>query len=365
MLTEVTITKENKSIESGFCLKDIKPINIIIGKNGSGKTNLFEAIEAEYENKEDTIVVYIKANEVNLSEYAKTSADSSNLIKQLSSILKILNFDIKLDKKTQDIVDNVFGSTKANIKEFVDDIDLDPKLGNNIKYEWVARSLLTSIWAKDCGQDMKKLSDLAQGHQRIIIASLLKAFAEEKIKSKKESNIIILFEEPEIYLHPSLKSKMKEILWDMSEKFQVFISTHDPYFIFIEDGVKRYSLYKENGITKVHEDDKIKDIVDEIMHINLYSQISTEELGNLKHFTRKYYKKDCKVGKNLPLPTYIRHQIHHRGDNKSTIGFTEKPPNSGSNQNYYTRDELEQSISDMLEIISLRIKNKKQNGETL
>ena len=89
MVDIIEIKKKHKSIPVNFQLADLKDFNIIIGENGVGKTNLFEAIEREYSNDENVLVVYVRAGEVRLSEYAKVTADSSGVVKQNCQYFKI------------------------------------------------------------------------------------------------------------------------------------------------------------------------------------------------------------------------------------------------------------------------------------
>lgn len=68
----------------------------------------------------------------------------------------------------------------------------------------------------------------------------------EKLTSSKK-NCILIIDEPDIYLHSSLQKKLNQRLKEISEKTQVFITTHSPLFI---DGYKMKNIFLlELGVT--------------------------------------------------------------------------------------------------------------------
>ena len=367
MLEEIKITTEDKkTIEKDFVLKDLKKFNIVIGKNGSGKTNLFNAIKEEYKNNNEVLVVYIKANEIQLKEYAKTSADSAEMVKELSEILKSNNKTFTVGEDIIELKKDLETKINHNISELMtdDSIKLNMEDADSVKYEWVVRSIL-DFKVKEGDLDIKKLEDLPQGHQRLVIASIIKAFADQRKElNDKKKKVIILFEEPEIFLHPILKARLRDTLLKISEEFQVIISTHDPYFISIKENIQIYSLCKDGeGKTKVNDNRRITSIVDEYLHITLYSQLSNEELESIDKHNRPYYRQNRDGKKNsftkeeLSLPKYIRNQIHHQ-ENPRTIGFVfdKKEADASEEKNYYTEKDLENSISKMYNVIINRKK---------
>lgn len=67
---------------------------------------------------------------------------------------------------------------------------------------------------------------------------------------------IILIDEPELSLHPSLQKKMSSLLSDYAKDRQIVVSTHSPYFISLENlknGAKIARIHLENESTIISE----------------------------------------------------------------------------------------------------------------
>jgi putative ATP-dependent endonuclease of the OLD family len=88
-------------------------------------------------------------------------------------------------------------------------------------------------------------SDIAhKGHglQRMLIVSLLKFMAENSRTVDAEDgeqsgvDLILVIEEPELYLHPSACRRFNQVLEDLSQStgVQILCCTHSPYFVGIE-----------------------------------------------------------------------------------------------------------------------------------
>ena len=358
IIEEIRIEEENKTIPIGFTLSGLKRHNTVVGENGSGKTNLFEAIEKKYRENDNVLVVYVRASEVNLADYGKTTADSSGLVKQLADILKLANTETEVDRNAVTIIKKVCDGTNDSFKDLSGEegVSIEVGEGGNIKYEWIVRSVLSSVKGKDGNKKVEKLEDLAQGHQRLLIASFLKSCAdiiqENSNDTDKKKQAIILFEEPEIYMHPKLKAQLKEALEEISKEFQVIISTHDPYFIPSKKSEKKkiIPLCKNNNITEIEPDDKISGIVNEILHINLYAQLTKGEISSIKDFPRKYWDENKKK-EYMPYSKCIRNQIHHP-ENPETDGLVWD--RKSAKKNYYTPEELEESIHQMRQKLAER-----------
>ena len=94
-----------------------------------------------------------------------------------------------------------------------------------------------------------------QGHgaQRALIYAMIENIAKQNSKTEDENNrsTILLFEEPEIYLHPHLMRKLKKSLQDISKRndWQVVITTHSPFFVDIAENPTSLVIISKNKKT--------------------------------------------------------------------------------------------------------------------
>ncbi|MBM7865546.1 AAA family ATPase [Heliobacterium gestii] len=91
-----------------------------------------------------------------------------------------------------------------------------------------------------------------QGHgaQRALILSLLELLAEEigiPDQNGFRRSILILFEEPEIYLHPQMCRKMRDVLISVARRgtAQVICTTHSPVFLDLADRHDGIAIFKK------------------------------------------------------------------------------------------------------------------------
>lgn len=96
-----------------------------------------------------------------------------------------------------------------------------------------------------------------QGHglQRTLIFALLEIIAERNSTVEGQpdfKNTIILFEEPELYMHPQMLRKLKDLLIKVSQddNWQIVCSTHSPFMIDVADDPTSLIILKKNSGTK-------------------------------------------------------------------------------------------------------------------
>jgi AAA15 family ATPase/GTPase len=250
-LKESSITKEIKDLELG-------DYTIFAGENNSGKSNLLKAIlsNEDVKTKYKENIIYIPAEDINpQTAVFKTTAAGTNFSQFLRSILKpivskwniddlIKRFDKSkeetgLFKKVNEYLKKV-GITNKEI-----DIEIDPE---QFKEDLIIKNVITPI-VIDSHQKKNievSLNSIGSGTKRLIIAALLQ-FYRDLLDTKDE--ILIIFEEPEAYLHPRLKKGLHENLLELSgnKNIKVIITTHDPYFIQLgnEKKVRIYEVYRE------------------------------------------------------------------------------------------------------------------------
>lgn len=89
-----------------------------------------------------------------------------------------------------------------------------------------------------------------QGHgaQRALIISLLELLAEEAAEGPSRK-ILLLIEEPEIYLHPQMCRKMRDVILSIARSgtAQVICTTHSPVFLDLADRHDGIAIFKKAG----------------------------------------------------------------------------------------------------------------------
>ena len=97
------------------------------------------------------------------------------------------------------------------------------------------------------------------GMQSVMILTILEAYVEHNV----EKDCILIIEEPEVYLHPSLQRKMIKALKKVSESNQVLISSHSPLVVSQLAPSQLISIRKNNGITSIIDYDP-EDLINEL-----------------------------------------------------------------------------------------------------
>lgn len=388
MIKKIEITKQNKTIPKNFIL-ELGQVTVITGENNSGKTNFINEIigkNAKFfnENNEDIElkddqIVYIKAENIKPSDNdCKPSVKNSSLIENLSRLLLSLNtkFNLKDQETIIEKIENLINETNTNLKDFTGENVHKLKIVSSNKEldaKIIIQALIEEVVSYE-GEEKRKLDELGQGTQRLIIVSILKAYVDIRLKMNILTNkqILILFEEPEIYLHPKLKRTLDATLEKIASlpNHQIIITTHDPYFVFpaLDEKLdkKIFSFQKKNGMTEVLNEGLISGIENELLFIFLYSRLEEKEKKENKKYLKdieitgikdRVYKNEKNIEyPNCPHLTYIRHQIHHAGSNPNTFrcGVTndsEVEKLIEEKKNFYTTSELSEAIQKMSEIL--------------
>ena len=210
-----------------------------------------------------------------------------------------------------------------------------------------------------------KVDNLGSGVEMIISLLYL-----ETLASLSNEEILIIIDEPELHLHPSLQEKFIQYLKNISSEKQIIVSTHSPYFFKNCCSDKNIKLL----VTKlIDNQSQIKDAEYQLStfswspswgEINYYAyeivtvEFHNELYGYLQSLCKIYEIKDfdnhlVSLGENknkkwiqekderpfiydLTLMTYIRNFLHHPENQINPI---------------YTNDELKISIQKMLNLI--------------
>ncbi len=221
------------------------------------------------------------------------------------------------------------------------------------------------------------VSEKGTGMQRALALSLIQVYAgvldnEEDVLSKP---IMFFIDEPETFLHPKAQDKLIDSLNKISEKYQVFITTHSPYLLKkFDTQTQQINIFSKNddGVNSVSDKRELNlfgvssPTIGEInytafgvnsveFHNELYGFIQTKAIDEdeQNYFENEFDKwlvtKGILQDKNYnrlnkngsiisqpkTLPTLIRNVIHH-------------PENQ---HNSYTIQELNQSTELLLDVL--------------
>ena len=115
--------------------------------------------------------------------------------------------------------------------------------------DWLKQQLVVSF-AADGGTSLTPLQQMGDGWQSLVrIASLdvLRQFPAEM-----KDRVVLLFEEPETYLHPHLRRKLRGVMADLAKLgWTVVCSTHAPEFLSFSESQMIVRLWRPGGsVTK-------------------------------------------------------------------------------------------------------------------
>jgi predicted ATP-dependent endonuclease of OLD family len=193
----------------------------------------------------------------------------------------------------------------------------------------------------------------------------------ETLASLSKQKLVILIDEPELHLHPSLQNKLSDYLEEISKTHQVIISTHSPIFFkncLGKNNIQLLVAKNENGESKFSKSQEfgLFPWSPSWGEINYFAfnhptiEFHDELYGYLQEFSNIYdqnkfdnwlcknnipkdktWTKEVKGNPQKPekvtLPTFIRNKVHH-------------PENKTMQNDNFSNEELNNSI---LKLINL------------
>lgn len=169
---------------------------------------------------------------------------------------------IKSDERVQEIK-NVETSLKTYLGKIVQGSDvrlvIDPPNLSNIMTNAEVELWDSGIWTSAALK--------GQGLQRALYVALLQTLADQVRKSSEKElqrPYLLMVEEPEIFLHPSLQSQMRDALLGISMANPVLIATHSPTMIVPEMLPDTILVRKENDISGRSQTRRLRPVREEI-----------------------------------------------------------------------------------------------------
>lgn len=183
---------------------------------------LFSQIEASEEFNEIQ-TAFEKLNKM-LNRQLVTSEENETIIDERLESVKKLELDIE----------NVLQESFSNIK-------LELQIPNpELKQIFNSTQILIDDGIKST------IDYKGDGIKRSLVFSILRTYVERLNSSNNNPDYIFLFEEPELYLHPNGQRILYNVLEKLSNKDQVFVTTHSPNFFS--------ATAKETCFVKIYKD---------------------------------------------------------------------------------------------------------------
>jgi predicted ATP-dependent endonuclease of OLD family len=230
----------------------------------------------------------------------KKIVTSSDSFRKLNESVEALNREFQ--EKTTSEGFNLYGLVEDINKELGQwGIDFGFRV-NDVKPEDIVKNLLEHfVRDKNLNNEEVDIDNLGQGVQRHIIYTLLQLGSkyvdkpEPKKKDFAPDLTVILFEEPEAFLHPSQQENLNRNLRRLSFKNQVIITTHSPTFISrnVNELPSIIRLNKNTVSTQVY-------------------QIEPEGLNNLYDYNVGLYKYMSDLLKDTSVSEDIKHRIRNK-----------------------------------------------------
>lgn len=175
-----------------------------------------------------------------LDEEAKTNIEVNGKTLTYSELNRVLSDETKkrcdeLANKITTLYNNAIGSNDYNIS-----IDSSVNISKGTSYS-------TTIIDKTTGVSNDILS-CGTGYQSMIILAILETYVQI---SQSQNHYILLIEEPEVYLHPTLQRKMIDTLIRISESNQVIFTSHSPITVSKLSNSDVRLIEKVNGAANV------------------------------------------------------------------------------------------------------------------
>lgn len=249
--------------------------------------------------------------------------------------------------KSSNNIEDISGKLD-NIKEIVENQFLENAIS---KFEEISGSKIKLNFVKNWQPfDKAFLAEKKDNNQQItldmlgsgyeMIFSLLYSFY---LSQQSNKQLIVLIDEPELHLHPSLQEDFVKLILEFSKTTQIILTTHSPLLIkqlFFNENIKANVLSKINHtVNIVPVEERILPYISsselnflafglttEEYHNELYEELKYQKGDNksIKQFDIDYFQLEKQEAADFPLMgnqnevsihTFIRNQIHHSRNN--------------------------------------------------
>jgi len=211
----------------------------------------------------------------------KKIVSNSKSFSQLNASLEAFNKEFEQESESDDFsLNNLIKDINEQISYW--GIDFGFRV-NPIKPEDIVKNLLNHfVKDKNLNDSEINIDNLGQGLQRHIIYTLIRLsakYTDKKQPKKKDFSpdfTLLLFEEPEAFLHPAQQEILNISLRKLAKDSQVLITTHSATYVSrnFDDIPSIIRVQKNKGVTNSFQilEDDLKDIINS--NIGLYQHFN-------------------------------------------------------------------------------------------
>lgn len=261
-------------------------LTIITGANNSGKTTIIESIRAfnghsrmspsfsegrRNKKAKERIELIIKDEKEHECSIKTVPHGGSSTVKEgeISSQYYIVQsrraipYEFGKSNENKDsymrnaqALENQRDSSLSNYQARLFQIEREKDKFDKILAQVLGRNFDWTIEQRDSGNYYIKCRDQSVMHSSEGIGDgIWSIFTICAALFDAEDNSVIVIDEPELSVHPALQKKLLNLLLSYSDRMQIIISTHSPYFInweAITAGAQLVRVVKEEADTKCY-----------------------------------------------------------------------------------------------------------------
>jgi predicted ATP-dependent endonuclease of OLD family len=216
------IINHYKSIKDPIHLRDFYGFHILVGPNNAGKTNVLDAINIFFDKDLEEERFFDKNTDIKMTvilQNKKFSLVCRNGLLVDDESIDLSSFFIRINEKINylKVVDNLRFFKENFPEEYREFSEVLEKHFKGIEIN--EELFLYNIYADEKSRSIKRMGE---GFRRLFVILFYIFHPQYKI---------ILIDEPESHLHPSIIKKLIHILETKSSKKQIFLTTHHPSFV--------------------------------------------------------------------------------------------------------------------------------------
>ncbi len=215
-----------KSIEDPIYIRDISGLNILVGPNNAGKTNILDAIYTIFHPQTDEERFFDKNTDIELTleddhkKYFLSNKKGEISFQNEEVFSKIKKSFIRIEDTS-----SIYSLVPDELQKFKINYPLEySSFSNSLKHYFKGVEISEELFVLSIRSDSKERSvkRMGEGFKRLFVI-LFYIF--------HPHYSIIFIDEPELHLHPSIIKRFLLLLGEKKKDNQIFITTHHPTFV--------------------------------------------------------------------------------------------------------------------------------------